>query len=134
MREILYRGYCKDEDNGDSWEYGFLLYRKKYGECFIVDTNGDMTVVEPDSIGQWTGRTTEDGTKIFEGDIVRVTYCPYFAETDREDIEKTFTGTVEYDNLRACFIAVDEEGNRYRPFEYQMIEIVGNAYEGGIAK
>lgn len=68
MREILFRG--KRVDNGE-WAYGDLLtcddemeiYSESHGE------NGGWVI--PETVGEFTGLTDENGVKIFEGDIIR---------------------------------------------------------------
>ena len=64
MREILFRG--KKLYDG-SWEYGFLSWSDTpRGRSYFVNNN----IVEPETVGQFTGMTDKNGTKIFERDIV----------------------------------------------------------------
>ena len=64
-REILFRG--KKLYDG-SWEYGFLSWSDTpRGRSYFVNNN----IVEPETVGQFTGMTDKTGKKIFEGDIIK---------------------------------------------------------------
>ncbi|BFK56843.1 YopX family protein [Ruminococcus bicirculans (ex Wegman et al. 2014)] len=112
MREILFRG--KRTDNGE-WVQGFYVCKKRpyfkdkgvnlehiicdnvevedndYKQ--FVDTIMTTYMVNPETIGQYTGCTDKNGNKIFEGDIVWDNY-----EEER--------GVVQWDNDMAKFIII----------------------------
>lgn len=102
MREIKFRGY---NIKNKKWLYGcFLINRGKYFICPDGIQNPLATwedfVVEPDSVGQFTGFKDSKGNEIYEGDLVQWTDNLPFDEN-----EVTVTGVVEYH--RSSFRAMD---------------------------
>ena len=126
MREILFRG--KRADTGD-WVKGFYGQKpnpfsedgKPIRHC-IVDLPPFGYCVDPETVGQFTGRRDKNGKRVFEGDILDLLYGKY-------------RGVVLWSNHDQCYIIsqngdknlhLDDFGN-YGKSEYY--EVIGNIHD-----
>ena len=118
-REILFRG--KRMDN-DKWEVGFLSWSDSPRKRSYHINN---YVVYTESVGQFTGLIDKNGTKIFEGDIVK-------AEIERME----FTTTVVWGEKSKGWSLKCDRRKRERwgeikyyslPFSHK-IEVIGNVF------
>ena len=89
-RQIKFRGLVND----GTWSYGVPVKNPTHDTVTMVQriTDDDIicSVVDPDTVGEFTGKHDVDGTKILDGDILE--YCnikkyphhpnPYLVEWD----------------------------------------------------
>mgnify|MGYP002676416911 CR=1 FL=1 len=130
-REILFRGRISKNE----WVYGLpiegepLMGRGK--ETCIVTKPGlsyydgvlmtydECVEVDPDTIGQFTGLTDRNGTKIFEGDVVKFKYFD------------DWIGKIEYDSDSALFTVIfaDGDDDYFGRVSCGDCEVIGNIYD-----
>lgn len=133
MREILFRGkeFRTPHDEYDSgWITGF--YCSKSGAHFITYTeepdNGGRyfsdILVEPETVGQFTGLFDKNGKKIFEGDVLSVIRGNVMA--GKMYPKRTELGIVEYHKDR-FLMKIEYEYKDITPLKY--IEVVGNIHD-----
>lgn len=138
MREILFRG----KTSGGEWVEGSLILAENYCcvlqneekvhpmDCPYLDNDlgtidGKATPVIPETVGQYTGLIL-NGTKVFEGDIVKREYILYHSEKKRT--RETQIGVVSYSN-RHCNFEIKGKCYLGKPFGGDTIEVIGNIHD-----
>ena len=117
MREIKFRG--KRIDNGE-WVYGYVINFPQTQETLIgyFYAKNDNFLVDPATVGQYTGIKDKKGVEIYEGDIV----------TGRDALSEgfSFTGFVDHEN--GSFVIKSAIVTHYRWLDY-ILETIGNLHD-----
>lgn len=111
MREILFRG----KDIAGNWHYGVPL---AFTEDYVCMTSPHVynKKVEANTVGQFTGLTDKNGTKIFEGDI-----CKHRSNYSGDFVISVVTYT------DGQFLAMTDENSGFNLSD--KLEIIGNIHD-----
>lgn len=114
MREILFRG---QNSRSKKWIYGYYNGREN-SFARIIDTDNFTRLVNPETVGQYTGLKDVHNTRVFEGDIVKVydVYC-----------NETVVGVVEF--CDGSFRIYDKDFTSYDRWMYGKVEVIGNVFD-----
>ena len=118
MREILFRG--KRKDNAE-WVYGNFVRGCVNDFAYIVEFGNkelcrNYVEVIPSTIGQYSGLTDKNGTRIFEGDIVTL---PAYQGGKKKSI-------VYFKNGK---FAVDGSNYNFKDICPKRMEVIGNIHD-----
>ena len=123
MRDILFRGKILGLTD---WSYGY--YAKSGENHFILldtDNEDNYSIVDPETVGQYTGLKDKNGKRIFEGDIVQW----------KDENFNNYTSVVEWCGEKWNYPAFDLAKHDYECNGLQyvhedcIIEVIGTIYD-----
>ena len=136
MREILFRGRRK---GCGEWCYGFLTLREFEAPAIFVASKerleyckgfGIAYCVEPETIGQFTGRRDKNCKMVFEHDILQLYRVWENGTVDKYAVAVVLFSTHDQAYVLCCGndlnVRYDDFGNYGNPEYY---EVIGNVHD-----
>lgn len=136
MREILFK--AKDKKTEEwvegsilvlDWESDYVYIVKEFPRASTLPVSviiaDNMVLVDKETICQYTGKSDEDGKKIFEGDIVGFIDLYY---TESGYSESSCLGEVVWSEEECCFHVI----NRLSAESWEVLDeckVVGNVFD-----
>lgn len=134
MREILFRA----KNINEQWRYGYLERQD-----LLYDENYDCSSsIQIETVGQYTGLTDKIGTKIFEGDIVKLTRTNMYAQsTSFHNQDLVSLHRIYWNDEKCCFYQEHFDIEKKRVISggslnfnderarQNIIEVIGNIYD-----
>ena len=133
MRDILFRG--KRLGDGKWIEVNYWEFCG--GHNIMAPGTCIGSRVDPSTVGQFTGLLDKNGKRIFEGDVVKYTFCMPDDQTAPEYLKRVIIGRVLFSDWRASFSVTagrkcsDNLNNDL--FKYvrngNRVEVIGNIHD-----
>lgn len=127
MREIEFRA---KKDKSNNWVYGY--YHKlnesfENKDCILEHHRNTSTIIDGNTLGQYTGLKDKKGKKIYEGDILRLPAYLFDGETCVCVYQGTDTG-IGFELIESRRYCLGYDG-RILSDEWEDFEVIGNIYD-----